>query len=87
MPETCENGLGLLNIYVYYAPNLWNLPGTALLAGFQSSHGALKSTSKTVLSKCSLLWIKDLQTSEMTIKIENNFYVGPVNIFLKFSTL
>ena len=25
-------------------PDLWNLPGTALLSGFQSSQGALKST-------------------------------------------
>ena len=32
-----------------------NIPGTALLSGFQSSQGALKST-KTVLSKYSFIW-------------------------------
>ena len=44
MPETCENGLGLVNICIYYAPDLWNLSGNAFLSGFQSSHGAFKST-------------------------------------------
>ena len=49
-----------------------------------SSHGALKSTvvEKTVLRKCSLFGIKDLQTSEMTVKIKCNMYVWHVNIFL-----
>ena len=31
-------------LYLLYLPDPWNLPGTALLSGFQSSQGALKST-------------------------------------------
>ena len=31
-------------LHLLCPPNPWNLPGTALLSGFQSSHGALKST-------------------------------------------
>ena len=34
-----------------------------------------------------LFGIKDLQTSEMTIKLKGNFYVGPVNTFSHFDTL
>ena len=46
MHETCENWLSLLNTYIYYAHQTypWNLLGTALLSGFQSAQGALKST-------------------------------------------
>ena len=45
MPETCENWLSLVNSCIYYAHQTFeNLPGTALLSGFQSSLGALKST-------------------------------------------
>ena len=45
MPKTCENWLGLVNICIYCAHwTHWNLPGTALLSGFQSSQGALKFT-------------------------------------------
>ena len=52
MVETCEKWLGLVNSCIFYARqtceiyllDLWNLPDTALLSGFQSSQGYLKST-------------------------------------------
>ena len=41
--------------------DLWNLPGSALLSGFQRSQGASKSTwYKRVLSKCSFICNKGL---------------------------
>ena len=40
----------------------------------------------TVLDKYSLFGIKDLLTSEMTMKPKSNLYVGPVNIFPIFDT-
>ena len=45
MTETCENCLGLVNSCAYFARQTRkNLPGTAVLGGFQtSSQGALKS--------------------------------------------
>ena len=46
MPETCENWLSLANSGIYSAHHTVNLPDTALLSGFQSSQGALKSTEK-----------------------------------------
>ena len=44
MAETCENWLGLINSYVYYACQTHEiLASTVLLSGFQNSRGALKS--------------------------------------------
>ena len=33
-------------LHLLCPPNLYNVPGTALLSEFQSSHGALKSTEQ-----------------------------------------
>ena len=46
MPKTCENWLGLVNSCIYYAHQTHEIyqKFTALLSGFQSSKGALKST-------------------------------------------
>ena len=44
-------------LHLLSPPDPCNLPGTALLGGFQSSCGALP-VSKTVFSKCSFIWKK-----------------------------
>ena len=54
--ETCENWPGLVNNFTMSATPV-KFPGTALLSGFQSSLGALKSTKYLVNN--SLFRIKD----------------------------
>ena len=50
-------------------PDPWNLPGTALLSGFQSSLRALKSTEYKQYWVIGLLFgIKDLKTFEIAVK-------------------
>ena len=39
-------------------PYLWNLPGTALRSGFQSSRELWNPLSEAVISKCSFMWNK-----------------------------
>ena len=46
MPATCENCQSCKQLCLLCLPNPQHLPGTALLSGFQSSRGALKSTEK-----------------------------------------
>ena len=40
--------------------------------------------SKTIYSKCSFIWNKDLYKSKLTVKLKSNLYVTPVNIFPNF---
>ena len=60
MTETCENCLCLVNSCAYFARQTRkNLPGTAVLGGFQtSSQGALKSIEK--VSTLVSLGVKDM---------------------------
>ena len=60
-------------------PDPWNLPGTALVSGFQSSTWNI--LSKTVLSKCSFIWNKWPVNIWNDLKLKSNMHVGPVNIF------
>ena len=47
MTKTCENlALTYKQLHLLCPQDLWNLPGTALLSGFQSSQGALRSTEQ-----------------------------------------
>ena len=62
--------------------DLWNLRGTVLISEFESSQGSAEiHWVRQYLVKVDLFQMKDLQTSEMTVKLKSNLYVGPVNIF------
>ena len=85
MSETCENCLGLVNSCVYYVRQtheiyqilfywIWKLPVSFAI-----------HRVRQYLLNVVLFGIKDLHTSEMTVKLKSNACVGPVNIFPNFS--
>ena len=59
MPETCENRLGLVNIYVYRARHIREinqvLPNSV---EFKAPEELWNPLSKTVLRECSFIWNK-----------------------------
>ena len=84
MPETCENWLSLVNRFVDYAHQTRGIYQVLPYSMDFKAIGELwNPPSKTVLSKIFFLFgKKDLQTSEMTIKLKNDLHVGPVNVCL-----
>ena len=88
MPETSENWLVLYTVaftlparpmkFIRYCLTLWI---SKLPAGSFEIHWVKQYFVNVVL-----FWIKDLQTSEMTAKLEKSMYVRPVNIFLIFAS-
>ena len=81
MPDTlCK--LALVNSCVYYAhqtreiycPSQWI---SKILGSFE-----IHSARQYVVNV--LFGIKDLQTSEITVKLKSNMYVRPANIFIEF---
>ena len=82
MAETCE-WLDLVYNCVYYARHARkHLPGTALLNGFQSPGGALKSTKqKKVLSICTFIWNKGPLNIWNDHKTQKSLVRRTLNIF------
>ena len=84
MLGTCKNCLGLVKSCVYYVRPTREIHRVLPYSvDFKAPEELWNSLSKTILSKCS--FIKN-DTSEMTIKLESNFYAGTQNIFLIFDT-
>ena len=83
MPEICENWLGFLNICVYFSSQICEIYQVlSYSVDFNAPEELWNPLSKTVLSKYSV--ISNQETSEMTVKLKSNLYVGPVNIFSNF---
>ena len=82
MPETCENSLSLVNSCIYYAYQTSEIYQVLPYSvDFKVRVELWNPMSKTVLSKRSFIWKKELRMSEMTIKLKSNLHVGPLNIF------
>ena len=81
MHHTSEIYLGLVNSCIYYACQTWNCQVLPYSVGFKAPRELWNPLSKTVLSGCSFIWNKG---PEMTIKLNGNLYVRPVNIFPNF---
>ena len=84
MPEICENWFGFVNSCIYCARQTHEiyliLPGSVdFKAESFETHWASQNLVNVVLFR-----IKDMNTSEITIKLKTNFYVGPVKIFPNF---
>ena len=56
MSETFENALSYKQMRSLRPPVPCNLPSTALFSGFRSSWDLWNPLSKTLLSKCSIIW-------------------------------
>ena len=78
MPEACENWLGLVNSCIYYARQTRDIYHVLPYSvDFKAPEELRNLLSKTVLRKYSLFGIKDMLTSEMTVKLKSNLYVRP----------
>ena len=85
MSKTCQNWLGLVNNYIYYACHTYEIYQVlSCSVDFKAPGELWNPLSKTVLSDCSLFGIKDLETSKMTVKLKSNLYFGLVNVFPNF---
>ena len=86
MLETCGKGLSLVNICIYYACHTHKIyPALPYSVGFKAPRELWNPLSKIVHSMhIILLGIKDLQTSEMMVKLKSNLYIRPVNILPYF---
>ena len=61
MPKNCENWLGFLNCCVYYARKTREINKILIYSVDSKAPAELwNPMSKTILSKCSLIRIKDL---------------------------
>ena len=77
MPETCENCLGLVNRCVKYAHQTRKICQVLPYSmGSFEIHWVRQHLVNVVLYR-----IKNLQTSDMTVKLKRNLHVGTANIF------
>ena len=84
MPETCENWLGVVKSYIYYACQTHEI--YQILPPYSvdfKAPGEIHWVRQYLVSVV-LFVIMDLYTSEVTVKLKSNLYVGPVNIFPNF---
>ena len=84
MPETGKKWLGLVKSCIYYAHQTVKISGQIL--PFQRISTFPRSFEINLVNVV-LCGIKDLSTSEMTIKLKKKItYIGPVNIFQIYYT-
>ena len=81
MPETCENWLGLVHSWVYYARQT---PKIDQVLPYSVDFRAPDELWNP-LSKCSVIWNKRPRKVSNDRKVQNNF--GPANIFLFFNSI
>ena len=87
MHETCEYLPGRVNSCIYYARQASEIYQALPYAVNCKAPGEPWNLLRQYLVNVVLFWTKDLWTSELTVKLKSNLYVGPVNIFSNFFTL
>ena len=73
-PKPVEMGSGL-DFCVYYARQTREIYQVLLYSVDLKAPG---EPWNPLICQCSSIWNKDLQTSQMTVKLKINLYVGPV---------
>ena len=87
MPQTCENLLGLVNSYVYYARQARGIYQVLPYSVDFKAPGELwDPLSKTVLSKCSFIWDKGLLNILNDLKAQMWFVRRTCKYFSDFYT-
>ena len=85
MSETSENWLGLVNSFINDAHQTREIYQVLPYSvDFKTLQEFEIHWVRQYLVNLVLLRIKNLQISEITVKLKSNLYVGPVNIFPNF---